>query len=67
MSQRAFLVAQSVKNLPAMQETRVRFLGWEDPLAKEMATHSNTHAWRIPWAEEPGRLQSMGSQESDTT
>ena len=56
-----------VKNLPAMQETQVRFLGREDSLEKEMATHSNTLAWRIPWTEEPGGLQSMGSQESDTT
>ena len=51
-----------VKNLPAMQETRVRSLGWEDPLEKEMATHSSILAWRIPWAEEPGGLQSMGSK-----
>ena len=51
-----------VNNLPAMQETRVRSLGWEDPLEKEMATHSSILAWRIPWAEEPGGLQSMGSQ-----
>ena len=51
-----------VKNLPAMWETRVRSLGWEDPLEKGMATHSSIFAWRIPWAEEPGRLQSMGSQ-----
>ena len=63
----ASLVAQLVKNLPAMQETWVQFLGWEDPLEKEMATHSSILAWRIPWTEEPGRLQSMGSQESDTT
>ena len=61
------LIAQSVKNLPAMQETWVRFLGWEDTLEKEMATHSSILAWRIPWTEEPGGLQSMGSQESDTT
>ena len=53
------LVAQSVKNLPAMQETWDRFLGWEDPLEKEKATHSSILAWRIPWTEEPGRLQSM--------
>jgi len=59
------LVAQSVKSLPAMQETRVRFLCWEDPLEKEMATHSNILAWRIPWTAKPGRLQSMGLQESD--
>ena len=56
------LVAQMVKSLPTMPETRVRSLGWEDPLEKEMATHSSTLAWRIPWMEEPGRLQSMGSQ-----
>ena len=61
------LLAQSVKNLPARQETRVRFLGWEDPLGKEMATHSSILAWRIPWTEEPGGLESMGLQESDTT
>ena len=63
----ASLVAQLVKNLPAMQETWVQFLGWEYPLEKEMATHSSILAWRIPWTEEPGRLQSMGSQESDMT
>ena len=58
-----FLVAQSVRNLPAMQETWVRSLGWEDPLEKEMATHSSILAWRISWTEEPGgALQSMGSQ-----
>ena len=51
-----------VKRLPAMQETQVQFLGQEDPLEKEMATHSSTLAWKIPWMEEPGRLQSMGSQ-----
>ena len=61
------LVAQSVKNLPAMQETQVQFLDQEDPLEKEMTTHSSILAWRIPWTEEPGRLQSMGSQGSDTT
>ena len=60
-------MAQTVKCLPAMQETRVRSLGGEKPLEKEMATHSGTLAWKIPWTEEPGRLQSMGSQESDTT
>ena len=60
-------MAQLVKNLPAVQEIRLRSLGWEDPLEKEMATHSSTLAWRIPWTEEPGRLQSMGSQELDTT
>ena len=55
-------VAQLVKNPPAMQETPVPFLGWEDPLEKEMATHSSVLAWKIPWTEEPGRLQSMGSR-----
>ena len=54
------LVAQFVKNLPAVQETQVQFLGWEDPLEKEMAIHSSIVAWRIPWTEEPGGLQSMG-------
>ena len=58
----ASLVAQRLKRLPAMQETQVRSLGWEDPLEKEMATHSSTLAWRIPWREEPGRLQSTGLQ-----
>ena len=58
----ASLVAQIVKNLPAMQETQVRFLGWEDPLEKEMAIHSSILAWKIPWTEEPGRLQRRGSQ-----
>ena len=56
------MVAQRIKHLPAMQETRVRSLGWEDPLETEMATHFSTLAWKIPWLEEPGRLQSMGSQ-----
>ena len=55
-------VAQMVKCLPAVQETWVQSLGREDPLKKEMATHSSTLAWKIPWTEEPGRLQSMGSQ-----
>ena len=54
-------VAQMVKHLPTMQETWVRSLGWEDPLEKEIATHSSTLAWKIPWTEGPGRLQSMGS------
>ena len=58
----ASLVAQRVKRLPAMQETRVWFLGQEDPLEKEIATHSSILAWKIPWMEKPGRLQSMGSQ-----
>ena len=53
------LVAQTVKRLPAMQETRVRFLGREDPLEKEMAIHSSTLAWKIPWTEEPDRLGSQ--------
>ena len=61
------LVAQRLKHLPAMWETWVRSLGWEDPLEKEMATHSSILAWKIPWMEEPGRLQSMGHKESDTT
>ena len=56
------LVAQMVKHLPTMRETQVQFLGWEDPLEKEMATHSSTLAWRIPWTEECGRLHSMGLQ-----
>ena len=56
------LVAQTVKRLPAVRETWVRSLGWEDTLEKEMATHSSTLAWKIPWTEEPGELQSMGSQ-----
>ena len=51
-----------VKNLPAMREARVRSLGQEDPLEKKMATHSSTLAWKIPWMEEPGRLQAMGPQ-----
>ena len=55
-------MAQRLKCLPGMRETRVQSLGGEDPLEKEMATHSSTLAWRIPWREEPGRLQSMGSQ-----
>ena len=55
-------MAQRLKRLPAMRETWVRFLGWEDPLEKEKATHSSILAWRTPWTEEPGRLQSKGSQ-----
>ena len=58
----ASLVAQMVKHLPAMWETLVRSLGWEYTLEKEMAPHSSTLAWKIPWTEEPGRLQSMGLQ-----
>ena len=57
----------SGKNLPVMQEMQVRFLGWEDPLEKEMATHSSILAWGTPWTEEPGGLQPMESQELDTT
>ena len=59
---RASLVVQVVKNLPAMQDTWVQSVGWEDPLEKGMTTHSSILAWRIPWTEEPGGLQSMGSQ-----
>ena len=62
----ASLVAQTAKNLPAMQETQVRSLGWEDPLENGMATYSSILAWRISWTEEPGGLQSMETQ-SDTT
>ena len=60
--QGASLVAQLVKNLPAVQETWVPSLGWEDPLEKEMATHSSILAWKISWTQEPDGLQSMGSQ-----
>ena len=64
----AFLVAQMVKNLPAMQETWVQFLGQEDPLEKGMPTHSSILAWRIPWTEKPGRLYSpWGRKESHKT
>ena len=55
-------MAETVKCLPIMQGNQVRSLGWEDPLEKEMTTHSNTLTWKIPWTEEHGRLQSMGSQ-----
>ena len=58
----ASLVAQMIKHLPAMWETWVQSLGWEDPLEKEMATHSRTRPWKIPWTEEPGGLQFRGSQ-----
>ena len=58
----ASLVAQTVRRLPTMQGTWAQSLAWEDPLQKEMAAHSRTLAWKIPWMEEPGRLQSMGSQ-----
>ena len=64
---RASLVAQLVKDLPAMQEMGFDSLGWEDPLEEGMATHSSVLAWRIPWTEEPGGPQSMGSQELDRT
>ena len=60
-------MAQTVKNLPAMRETQVLSLGQENPLEKEMATHSSIPAWKIPWIEELGRLQCMGSQRADTT
>ena len=60
--QGASLVAQMVKNPPAIRETWVRSLGWEDPLEEGMGTHSSILAWRIPWTEEPGRLQSIGLQ-----
>ena len=60
MPTRASLVVQMVKHLPAMQETQVRSLDWEDPLEEEKATHSSTVAWKIPWTEDPGRLRSMG-------
>ena len=59
---RSLLVAQLIKNLSVVQKTWVQFLGWEDPVEKEMATHSSTLAWNIPWTEEPDRLQSMGWQ-----
>ena len=64
---RASLVAQLVKDLPAMQEMGFDSLGWEDPLEEGLATHSSVLAWRIPWTEEPGGPQSMGSQELDRT
>ena len=62
MCHRTSLVAQTVKRLSTMWETWVQSLGWEDPLEKEMTVHSSTIPWKIPWTEEPGRLQSMGSQ-----
>ena len=62
----ASLVAQTVKNLPAVRETWVRSVGWEDPLEEEMAAHSSILAWEILWTEEPGRLQSMGLQKNQT-
>ena len=63
----ASLVAQLVKNPPAMQETWVQSPGWEDALEEEMATHASILAWRIPWTKQTGRLHSMGSQKSDVT
>ena len=57
-----YLVVQTVKDLPAMWEPWIRSLGWEDPVEKEMASHSSILAWRVPWTEESGRLQSMGLQ-----
>ena len=60
-------MAQMVKCLPAMQETWIRSLGWDDPLEEEMAAHSSILVWKIPWTREPGRLQSMGCKESDMT
>ena len=60
-------MAQRLKHLPAMRETWVQSLSWEDSLEKEMATHSSILAWGFPWTEEPGRLQFVGSQELDTT
>ena len=62
LSRETSLVAQRLKHLPPMWETWVQSLGWEDPLEKEMTTHSSIFAWRIPWTEEPGRLRSMGLQ-----
>ena len=62
-----WLIAQMVKNLPIVQETLVQFLGWEGPLEKEMANHSSILAWKIPWTEEPGGLQSMGCKDLDVT
>ena len=59
-------MAQTVKNLPVIRETQVRSLGWEDPLEEGMATHASILAWRIPWTEEPGQLQSMQLQKSPT-
>ena len=66
LEQETSWVAQTVKNLPAVQEPQVQSLGWEDPLEKGMATHSRILAWRIPWTEEPSRLWSMGSQRDMT-
>ena len=65
-SQVALVIENQPANAGDVQETQVRSLGWEDPLEKEMATRSSSHAWRIPWTEEPGRLQSMGVAENQT-
>ena len=62
----SLMIAQTVKHLPAIWETQVQSLGQEDPLEKEMAPHSSTLAWKIPWMEKPGRLQSMGVSKSQT-
>ena len=62
IKRRASIVAQSIKSLPTVQETQVPSLGWDNPLEKEMETHSSIFAWKISWTEEPGGLQSMGSQ-----
>ena len=62
-----YLVAQTAKNLPAMRDTQVQSLGQEDPQEKEMATHPSILAWKSPWTKEPGGLQSMGSEETETT
>ena len=64
LNSKGFPGGSAVKNLPAMQETQVQFLGWEDPLEKELATHSSILVWKITWTEEPGGLKSMGSQKS---
>ena len=63
---KGFPGGSAVKNPPAMQEAQIRFLGWEDPLEKQMATHSSILVWEIPWTEEPGGLKSTGSQKSQT-
>ena len=67
LGQHISMVAQTVKRLSTMQETQVQSLGWEESLEKEMAIHSSTSAWKNSWTEEPGRLQPMGSEESDMT
>ena len=62
VKERVLLVVQMVENLPAIQETQIGYLGWEDPLQEGLATHSNIPAWKIPWTEEPDELKSVGSQ-----